>query len=227
MFQSSDRKLIEGVYSYDIVNGIGVCLNISSMLTDYLNFVGYSSATLINHISGSKPNYLINMERQKGKENFRTKALSVILKPISKNAYNHAFNLIDDKNKLYIYDATNFLIFNIETKYSATALKADINAKLNPYLSYMLNLDEKSIQVLDKINLLENNENFEMENFDSLLNNDIDFFRDNDTLFNEFYYDVKPDIDQISKVINNSKQLKKDIRKSLYIYSLFPFFITY
>lgn len=213
VFQSSDRGLIHGVFSYDIVNGIGVCLNFSSMLTDYLNLSGYSSATLINHIEGKKPDYEINIERQMGKENFKTKSLSFLLKPVSKKIFNHAFNLIDDNNKLYIYDATNFLIFDIENKFLANALDADITSKLNPYLSYMLNSEEKSTKVLDKLNLIEGISSCGIQNFEFLLNNDIAFFKDNDALLNDFYDDVRPNIAQIAKVISNSKKIKKDIHK--------------
>lgn len=216
VFQSADRGLISGVFPYDITNGIGVCLNFSSMLTDYLNLSGCSSATLINLIEGKKPDYEINIERQRGKENLRTKSLSFLLKPVSKKIFNHAFNLIDDNNKLYIYDATNFLIFDIENKFSANALDADIKAKLNPYFSYMFNSEEKSAKVIDKLNSINNGSASGVQNFVTLFNDDIAYFKDNDALFSDFYDDIKPNIDKISEVIGNSKQIKKDIHKKIF-----------
>lgn len=215
VFQSSDRGLINGVFPYDIANGIGVCLNFSSMLTDYLNLSDYSSATLINRIEGKKPDYEINIERQMGKDNFKTKSLAFLLKPVSKNLFNHAFNLIDDNDKLYIYDATNLLILDIEDKFLANAIDADITAKLNPYFSYMFNSEEKSMKVLDKLNLIEDTSGCGIQNFAFLLNNDISFFKDNGVLLNDFYDDIKPNINQISKVISNSKKIKKNIYKIL------------
>ena len=42
------------MYSYDIMNGNGVCLNFSDMLKDILNECGYSSSILINGLENSR-----------------------------------------------------------------------------------------------------------------------------------------------------------------------------
>lgn len=219
-FNNYDRALIEGAFSYDIANGKGVCLNFSTMLSDFLNKTNYSSAVLANKIDKIKRNYEVKIDRAiyKDKNIFKKidkKMLAKFLTLIPNNIPNHAFNLICDKDKMYVYDATNFLIFDVKDKSMANAVGLDGKAKISPYFSYLLNDSEKSILTLDKFHLINDHSKLNVPNFGDIINKDVKYFDDNKSLLNDFYDDIKGNVDLLADIASNGKSIKKQITKKI------------
>lgn len=158
-YQIEKRALISGMYSFDIMNGNGVCLNFSDMLKDILIECGYNSSILLNKITSKeeiKKFYVPEIERNIIKPyNIITKAMPLVFKPIINKIGNHAFNLIEDNGKLYIYDSTNLLFLQLDSTIVADILAGKGVFKLTPYLSYILN-DSKERSTLDTLHTIDN-----------------------------------------------------------------------
>lgn len=142
-YQIENRSLIHGMYSFDIMNGNGVCLNFSDMLKDILNECGYNSSIIlnkINNIEEMEKFCVLDIKRNVVKScNLITKVIPLLLKPIINKIGNHAFNLIEENGKLYIYDATNLLFLKLNSTTEASILAGKGEFKLTPYSSYLLN----------------------------------------------------------------------------------------
>ncbi|MGN0973769.1 MAG: hypothetical protein ACI4OT_03410 [Bacilli bacterium] len=210
-FQGSERGLIQGIFSYDIMNSKGVCLNFSSMLTELLNQAGYDAATLINAVDkNTKLDYERRIKRNIGKEKLSFQLLGKILTPISNNIGNHAFNLIKDNNFLYIYDSTNVALLNILNETSAEIVEGQGIYTLNKGFSYMIN-NEKNINLLDELSL--NNLEFAKNTkFSPVLYECLDVLESNKSLLDDYYLSIENNIEKIATVMDNAKVLKKEIR---------------
>ena len=120
VYRIEDRKMIIGLAFADIMDGVGVCLNHADMLKDFLNTCGYNSSTMINLVDKNiKSNYKFDIERKSEKAKKKTEILNLAMCPIMKKIGNHAFTLIEDNNKLYIYDSTNLMLLNVINPYEA------------------------------------------------------------------------------------------------------------
>lgn len=215
VFNGSDRKLITGLFSYDIMAGKGVYLNFSYMLTELLNQSGYQAATLINSVDKkTKLEYDRKIKRKKKKDNIYFRSFGKFMEPISNKIGNHAFNLIKGNEKLYIYDSTNICLLNIKNKEQAQIVEGKGTYKLNIDFSYCLNTDDKSIELLDSL-LLPENQYRHFNEFSPILYQHIELFDQNKSLLNDYYATIEPSIDEITNVLKNAKTLKKEMYKQM------------
>lgn len=206
-YQIKGANRIAGMYSYDIMNGSGVCLNFSDMLTDFINMFDYSAATLASQLNDYERSYEIKINRTLGdfKEPFISKLLNKTVKGV-----NHSFNLINEDNKLYIYDATNLFIAKLKNTKEAIIIPGLGKFNINPYFSYSLNLNQKSKEVLDL--LLENeilDSPYNEQDFIAISNKCIELLNSNKSLLNDFYNEIVNNILNIVKTINNPENIKK------------------
>lgn len=204
-YQNAGKMCIPGMYSQDIMNGIGTCLNFADMLTDFLNEFEFSCATMItNPDKNFKYGYDVNIDRRGTKTSVINKNKSH--KSIFQNntfrkfVGKHAFNLIKENNKFYIYDSTNLTAFNINDKKNAVAISGSGCSYLKPYTSYGYNFTDKSINTLydfDKTKIFDiayNEQNF-IDSWEKCF----ELLSDNKKLLIDFYSQIKEDIIKISK----------------------------
>lgn len=152
-FQTDKRLLITNYYGFDIMNGIGVCLNFSDMLSDFLNQFDYNVATIFNIVSKKvKTDYMPTVKRESSKSNFRQRIISAMASPLSNVVGNHAFNFICENDGFYIYDSTNLMMFNLEDKFNCSNVCGTGSAKIKPYFSHYLNDSDKSLLALVDLN---------------------------------------------------------------------------
>lgn len=195
-YQIEKRNLVLGLYSIDILEGKGVCLNHSDMLCDLLNQCGYESAILINTIDKDmKRSYLPEIERTIVKPTIKTKISNIFISPISKKFGNHAFNVIKEKGKIYIYDSTNLLIYKVNDINTASLISGTGTFKINPYFSYVINHKHSAKKALDAIYSIKNlNSPYDENDFIFYWKKCIDMFKDNSTLIGDYYDDTREDI---------------------------------
>jgi len=215
-FQIDNRVITHGAFSYDIANGIGVCLNFSNMLADFINEFDYSAASIINYMGkGIDKSYKVDIERNKSKQKLHKKLGNSIMSLISKKTGNHAFTLINEKGKLYIYDSTNLCAFKLINKNEAVMLAGKGNVKIKPYFSYSINFSEKTNDTLDKLHNSNKIESpYSKKDFIITWEESLELFLDNIKLLDDFYEDVKDKIIYISDTQNRSKQLIKEYNKN-------------
>ena len=211
-FQSHDRLLLSGAYSQDIMNGHGVCLNFSDMLTDLLNEYDFSAATILNKLP-TKPHldYRPDIERNRSKKKLSNSLIRMLLIPIMKNFPNHAFNLIKENNGLYIYDSTNLFISNLTSKNESIIITGVGKIKLYPYFSYYINLDNKPVETLDFLHTTTNYESpYTKSDFIDTWEECLLLFTKNMGLLNDFYDEIYSNINKITEENKDVKQKLKN-----------------
>lgn len=210
-FQVQQRNLILGHFPFDIMNGIGVCLNFSEMLTDFINQFDYSSATVVNNVDTNfKRNYMPSIDRKQTKMDIKNFLLSNLFKPLSKRTGNHAFNLINENGNLYIYDATNLSSFVIKDKFNCSILCGEGHAKMYPLFSYVISRTEKSKASLDVLNEAVDFKDFlSRKEFICTWEENMEKFNANKVLLNDFYAAIHEFVAYIADNIPTEEQGKR------------------
>lgn len=213
-YKVEGRENTLGLFSFDIMQGIGVCLNFSQMLTDYLNS-GSNTAATLNVFCGNniKIDYRYPVERNLVKEKFYIKILIFFLSRIAKKAGNHALTLIDENGKLYIYDATNLCILGIDDCYKAHIISGHGEMEIKPFMSYLVSNSEKERDLLEK---LINGEHitapYDAASFRDISEANNTHFLDNMPLVEDFYLDVHSDIVGIASELKRVRKNSIDVK---------------
>lgn len=178
-FKDEGRKMIPGLYSYDIMTGIGVCLNISDMLKDLLNNSGFKSSIMANYEYKNNPIEWLKLSKE--------------------NSWNHAFNLIKENEKLYIYDPTNFKLVRIINIESACGIGNNCKFKLFPYESYFVNTRQEEIDLLDEfIKTSDFISPYDTDDFNNAKYNCLETVRYNKPLLRNYYDSTKENVNNIA-----------------------------
>lgn len=180
-FQPEGRKLISGLFFADIMDGIGVCANYSDMLKDLLIHCGYPSAVIDNYIAN-------------GIE---------ILKP---QTINHVFNLIEENNKLYIYDPTNIYLLNIINSKYAKILTGEGISRIDIYSSYSACTSKVEYDLLEEILTAKTfTSPYNRKAFETHFSKNMRTFKKNRPLIKDFYDEARSDIVGISEKTDKIK----------------------
>ncbi|MBE6139262.1 MAG: hypothetical protein E7174_01980 [Firmicutes bacterium] len=147
--------------------------------------------------------------------NLITKVIPLLLKPIINKIGNHAFNLIEENGKLYIYDATNLLFLKLNSTTEASILAGKGEFKLTPYSSYLLN-DSNERAALNTLNTIDDfTSPYTSRDYIITSKNCEELFNKNNDLFKEYHCDIYNDITKVADSVENYKENKKKILKSI------------
>lgn len=205
-YDSNMRKQIIGLYPLNIMHGNGVCLNFSYMLKDFLRMSGFGSAVLYAKVEdGLIHSYRPNINRPVSKIKLNTIILRKIFSP-PKNSPNHAFTLIKENNKYYVYDPTNICMFNVESTKKVNLLggngSADIYLKISDIGAF--NPPEKVfIRSFEPIKSF--NPAYSESEYISSWKNGIELLGKNEKLIEDYYDTTKEDICYIAKNLRKTK----------------------
>ena len=204
-FKVTGRKFIDGLYFADIMDGVGVCFNHADMLKDLLNTFGFNAACLFN---GTKTNnmkfdYKMPIERKSSERVKRLINFNFGFKDIFRDRFgNHAFVLIRENNRVYIYDATNLCVFEVSDAFNANLINGKGISELHPYFSFT-NMKDVSREIVAFDGL------FELDDLSSLYSRkdfimtsecNIEMFNSNICLLDDFYIESFGDISKISEI---------------------------
>lgn len=194
------------ILSHEIMNGKGVCLNVSAMLTDILNKAGYNSANLLGYGNGVLKGYTppINIKLANGRA--VVPAGRVKTKMLHKICGNHAFNLVADENGMYIYDSQNLRIFSLNSKNEGNSGKLTLHIK--PFLSYYINDKEENDDALTR---LLTSDDFclpcDRKTYKEQWELQLEELKRNSILLNAFHADIRINIDKVSDKMTSAKRL--------------------
>ena len=198
-FERRNKKNIPGLLFADITDGRGVCLNNTEMLKDILSECGYKSCTMANHMTDfMKFDNILSI---------KTTAIyekdNIIKKIMNIGKHNHAFNLIEEDNRLYIYDSTNLSLYNITNAKYANIINGRGKNLLFPYISYFFCLNEEEESILDKLLLMKDFQLFyTKEDYIRIGEENIDTIRNNIHLIEDFYDESHKNLEYISEETN-------------------------
>lgn len=213
-YQSYSRSNNVALYPFDIMRGIGVCINFSMMLTDYLNKTNYSAAVLDNFfIPSITIDYSYSVEQNAVEDKTNRKLILFLLSEIIKRMGNHDVTLIDENGKLYIYDATNLCIFEIIDCYHAHIISGNGEMEIKPFISYAMSSSEKERDLLEKLISGEyTTVPYDATSFRNISEGNKSWFLDNMTLIEDFYSDVHSDIVGIASELKRVRKKTIDVK---------------
>jgi len=200
------RLVLPGMYSFDVIKGNGVCLNYAELLHNYLSRCEKNSSILLCKVPTKKgavscdyrPEIERHIEHGLGSKIVSSLATCFLGGLIDKTG-NHAVTLIEDNEKLCVYDPTNLYALNIQTASTASIINGKGEFQIKPLItsSFIPNADPNNL--FEKL-LLENVEPaltrkefmFSFENIMELLNSNIG-------LLNDSYDNIHSDLEFIDK----------------------------
>lgn len=199
-----EGKVVSNPFSYNDEKNIGICLNYSDLLKDFINMSKYSSAIIVNKPSNIKINYSPEIMR-----NIKVNMLKAMKKNLSFHANLCASNLVIDKEGAYIYDPTNILLFELENVKKAKLINGEGMCKINSYYTHIYNLSKKSKSTLDYMYFSDNLKSpYSRKDFIFSFEMCMELFKDNIKLIYDYYKDIYKELKNL-----NLKQEKYTLKK--------------
>lgn len=231
-YKMQDRLLIPGIFSFDVIRGQGVCLSYSSLLHDYLTVCDKKSSVLEVNAPSRKKDvsfcYRPKIERN-DENNLSSKIQSVAFSPfinlITNKIGNHSVTLIEENDKLFIYDSTNLCVLNITNSDMATIINGKGDFKLKPISTLIFTSNMESIKVLEKLLFDSINPAFNKKEIIFTFENITELIQDNKKLLDDAYDNIHCELEFIKKQtdefggmreIARDKYKVKDINKLFY-----------
>ena len=203
-YDTKKVKLVKGFPFLDIANGYTLCSNNSIVLKDFINKANYSSLVLENQYNNIEKDNLLNIDRKENKYVSLNFISIFIDRIINRNNENHLFTLIKDKSQMYIYDATNLAVFNIESKTKARIINGNGTCRVAPIPSYAYASSQNDNDLLNEYFDYQNEDLYSKDKIKNISDKNQDLFKGN-KLIDDFYNDIHNSLNDISKALKKVK----------------------
>ena len=203
---------------FDIFKGRGVCLEYSIFLRDFLLKCNKEAAIIGCKISKStiKKTYTPPIKRNIKNSKINEFLYNVLCLVSSNliNAYgNHEITLIKDGEKIFAYDLTNLLVFNLDNNI-AQAVNGIGNMEVKPAQSFIIDPSNDKSNIIEKLydknsclKVSEKELKYSFEKIKSILN-------ENKNILKDMYYFAYKDIYTIVNEIDKLNIKRKSLRKN-------------
>lgn len=215
-----NRMMIPNMHAFDVVNGIGCCLEYSEFLRDFLRVCGKKASMIGCRVPDKLVvNYILNIDRKVIEENGNFIELlphAVMLKKLLSKTSNHMVTLIEDDERLYLYDVTNLCVLNFDDKMFATTVDDFNEYRINLFSTLRLfpNCDQDNL--FEKILEDELLPRFSREDVIVSYEKVMKIIQDNILMIEDAYQDIHDDLQFITdytKAVNNINSfVKKKIK---------------
>lgn len=207
-YKSSDRLQLDGLYSFDVLKGGGVCLNYADLLKDFLNVTDNKASLLFGSYKRNKLKYSCSPKvRRKVEESTKSSSKMSVFLSKFETVY-HAVTLVKDKENFYIYDPTNWALFDILDEKKAKIVNGSGLMRLDP-LSTLLFYPTNDQNCL--FECLENNQvsNFNRREFIYSIDDTLERLKENRKLILDCYNSVYPHLENI---VNTTEQIGSPVK---------------
>lgn len=211
-YKMKDR-LITYLFNLEVFQGRGVCLNYASLQEDFLTMCGKDSYLVICNVEPANLNRKDEDEVNINRDidvTIGDKMKMILLSPIKltkKESGNHAIVMISGEKGIYYYDATNLIVYNPNGSEKADAINADgyVPMKLNssfftPKSSFIRR------NILDLVLKNKKYDTYTKDEVKDTYDYVIKLMDDNKELINSAYFEARPYIENINKIINEHKK---------------------
>lgn len=219
-YKLQGRLLLPNMNSFDVIKGRGVCLAYAELLYRYLNVCGKEASLLNCKVPTSKKDITCNYrpEIERKVQNSRlsiisNKALAFLLKGIIGKIGNHAVTLIEENNKVFIYDPTNLYVLNVIDENTANIINGKGQFELKPFTTLSLNPQADPNHLFEKILSDNIDESFTRREVIDSFENTMDLIQNNINLLDDAYDNIHKELENIDReteeLSGRSKVLKK------------------
>lgn len=214
-YQLRDR--ITSHPTFEVFQGKGVCLNYAALLTELLQVCG-KEAKIVNCLA-TRENLQPDPDKKKEtiikrdiditqKEQFKSNILLLAATPLVKKIGNHAITLVGDEDKTFYYDPTNIFTLNPAGNKKAIIINGKGSLDIKLELSLNSHSEHKLEQLKDYLSdlALENHikEVFTKEEVNETYDTVISKMKDNSSLLDDAYTEIKPCIIKINEEIDKN-----------------------
>lgn len=207
----------KGIYSLnyaDIVDGKSSQFSNSAMLKDLLNSCDLSATIMFNTTSVKNKFdiiYKLPIEREIDQVSIKDKIKSFVSTPITKKIGNSTSVLIREKDKVYIYDPTKLALFEVVNAFDANLINGLGTTKLHPYMSFLYLKDVvREIMAIDGLfELSDLSSPYSREDIIFTSEANIETFKNNIYLLDDFYADTDEERIKISKISDQLMKVRK------------------
>lgn len=195
----------------DIMKGKSVCINNVGMLRDILKELGKEAHLLgcrfINVLENMDFGYCLELERQSIISDDFKKRESFFDRKIIENIGNHAVTLFKENGSYYLSDPTNLVFFNNTDFLKARCVGGNIELELKLFSTFLYEKlsHEEICNIIDFVCASKCNDNELTVNYiNEISESTLALCKDNSILLNDFYDDIKCDIDGVCKTLKKS-----------------------
>lgn len=200
-YKLQSRLLLPSMNSFDVIKGQGVCLAYTELLHNYLTVCNHQSAILNCKVPTNPKNIICNYRPEITRNQqssvlgkFSSNVLSVLAKGIINHLGNHVVNLIEDDNKLFIYDPTNLCVLNILNSNEASIINGQGIYELKPHNSLLMEPNCDPNHLFEKMLSDETLSMFTRKEIIFSFENTWELIKNNINLLNDAYDIVQPDL---------------------------------
>ena len=222
-YKLQSKLLLPSMNSFDVIKGQGVCLAYAELLHDYLTVCNHQSAILNCKCPTSKKDIICNYRPEITRNqqssiwgNFSSKALNILVKGLINRMGNHTVTLINDDNKLFIYDPTNLYILNILNSEQASIINGQGIFEMKPHSSLLIDSNCDPYHLFEKVLSNETQSAFTRKEIIFSFENTLDLIKNNIDLLDEAYDNIQPDLafinqqtDEFGGTISARKKIKQ------------------
>lgn len=227
-YKLQERLLLPGMYSFDVIKGKGVCLAYAELLCNYLNVCDKKASILDCKVpTGNNDisyDYRPQINREEG-TNASSKIVNKIITPFLEGLINktgnHAITLIEDNDKMFIYDPTNLYVLNIVDDTTATIINGKGNFNIKPFSTLIINPSSDPNQLFQKLVRCNMNSAFTRKEVIFSFENMMELIKDNISLLDDAYDNIHHELEVIDKQtdeiggrIKALKKIKQEERKN-------------
>jgi len=211
------RLLLPEMHSFDVINGQGVCLSYAEFLHHFLETCHQKSAMLdclalrknnINHFSNINRKICINRSIvSKISDNLLPKIL------LEKRVGNHEVTLIEDDDKIYIYDVTDLCVLNVINKDEALLVNGKGTYNIKPLSTLVFNPYADPNNIFEKLLMDNVSPAFNEQEVIACYEQTLDLIMRNISLLDDAYDNIHPFLEFISNQTKELGNIKKCYKK--------------
>lgn len=209
-YELKKRLLLTGLNSFDIIKGHGVCLAYSELLDYFLKECNKSSALLYCEVP-TKKGQIVRGYTPDIKRNINvgiigrtiSKSAAPMLKGVTSKFGNHAVTLVEDDDKLYVYDTTNLYVLNIINPNTASIINGQGEFSIKPLNSIISSSDYLlDDHIIERLITKEINKAFDDDQIIEYFDRTLEIVKRNNVLIEDAYNCIHNDLEFIDNQTN-------------------------
>lgn len=223
-YKMNDRLMLTGLQSFDVIRGKGVCLAYSELLSNYLNACD-KKAAILNCKAPTKKgaitkDYIPSIYRNMKTDSYNIlflKCLIPMLGVLTNRVGNHAVTLIEDDNKLYLYDVTNLVALNLIDDSRASVINGKGEFNMKPLFTSMFIPNADPNFLFEKVMNNKLGEKIDRNDYIFDFEKTINIAKENINLLDDAYDNIHSELELIVNETNEKggqmKRLKKEYKR--------------
>jgi len=204
-YKLQGRLLLPNLNSFDVIKGGGVCLGYAELLNDYLTTCNKKAALLTckvpirkNDITCNYRPEIIRDEKSSTSSKTLTQLGHFIINGLTDRIGNHAVTLIEENDKLFIYDPTNIYVLNVMDGNFASLINGNGKFMILPLMSLIFHPNSDPNQLFEKL-FNGVNPAFTRKEIIFSFENMMELIKNNINLLNDAYDNIHSELEFIDK----------------------------